>query len=97
MQNITKAAARRQISQPPLSRQIRDLEKELGVALLQRGAKSLKLTEAGRVFLVEAHAVLARTGQARKAVRAFANQCAGELQVGDAPSLTVELPPPALR
>ena len=63
-QNITKAAARLHVSQPPLSRQIRDLEEELGVALLERSAKSVKLTEAGRVFLVEANAVLARAEQA---------------------------------
>ena len=96
-QNITKAAARLHVSQPPLSRQIRDLEEELGVALLERGAKSVKLTEAGRIFLVEAKAVLARADQARDAVRAFANQCTGELHVGYAPSLTVELLPHALR
>jgi len=96
-QNITKAAARLHVSQPPLSRQIRDLEEELGVTLLERSAKSVKLTEAGRVFLVEAQAVLARAEQARDAVRAFANQCTGELRVGYAPSLTVELLPHALR
>lgn len=96
-QNITKAAARLHVSQPPLSRQIRDLEEELGVALFERSAKSVKLTEAGRVFLVEAHAVLARAEQARQAVRAFASNCTGELHVGYAPSLTVELLPHALR
>jgi LysR family transcriptional regulator, benzoate and cis,cis-muconate-responsive activator of ben and cat genes len=96
-QNITKAAARLHVSQPPLSRQIRDLEEELGVALFERSAKSVKLTEAGRIFLVEALAVLARADQARDAVRAFANQCTGELHVGYAPSLTVELLPHALR
>ncbi len=96
-QNITKAAARLHVSQPPLSRQIRDLEAELGVALFERSAKSVKITEAGRVFLVEALAVLARAEQAREAVRAFANQCTGELHVGYAPSLTVELLPHALR
>jgi LysR family transcriptional regulator, benzoate and cis,cis-muconate-responsive activator of ben and cat genes len=96
-QNITRAAARLHVSQPPLSRQIRDLEEELGVALLERSAKSVKLTEAGRVFLVEANAVLARAEQAREAVRAFANECTAELHVGYAPSLTVELLPHALR
>jgi DNA-binding transcriptional LysR family regulator len=96
-QNITRAATRLHVSQPPLSRQIRDLEEELGVALLERSAKAVKLTEAGRIFLVEAQAVLARADQAREAVRAFANQCTGELHVGYAPSLTVELLPHALR
>jgi DNA-binding transcriptional LysR family regulator len=68
-QNITRAATRLHVSQPPLSRQIRDLEEELGVALLERSAKAVKLTEAGRIFLVEAQAVLARADQAREAVR----------------------------
>lgn len=96
-QNISKAAARLHLSQPPLSRQIRDLEEELGVTLFERSAKAVKLTEAGRIFLVEANAVLARAEQARDAVRAFASQCTGELHVGYAPSLTVELLPHALR
>ena len=80
-QNITKAAVRLHVSQPPLSRQIRDLEEELGVALLERGAKSVKLTGAGRIFPGQANAVLARAEQERDAVRAFANQCTGELHV----------------
>ena len=42
------------MSQPALSRQIRDLEDEIGFLLLQRSAKSVRLTDAGRVFLAEA-------------------------------------------
>lgn len=96
-QNITRAAARLHVSQPPLSRQIRDLEDELGVALLTRGPQSVSLTDAGRVFLREAKAVLAHAEAAIETVRAAGTHGAGELRIGYAPSPTVEILPAALR
>src|SRR4051812_22994054 len=63
-QNVTRAAARLHVSQPPLSRQIRDLEHELGVALFEHTAKAVRLTDAGRIFLTEAQAVLRRSDEA---------------------------------
>jgi DNA-binding transcriptional LysR family regulator len=95
-QNVTRAAARLRVSQPPLSRQIRDLEDELGVMLFARSAKSVRLTEAGRLFLGEARAVLQRADEAVRAVRAMADGAAGELLLGYAPSPTVEILPPLL-
>jgi DNA-binding transcriptional LysR family regulator len=96
-QNVTRAAARLHVSQPPLSRQIRDLEEELGVALFVHGAKTVRLTEAGRVFLTEARAVVQRADEAVQTVKAVASGQRGEIHVGYAPSLTVELLPRALR
>ena len=96
-QNVTRAAAKLHVSQPPLSRQIRDLEGELGVELFHRTGKSVRLTDAGRVFLEEARAVLRRAEEAVNTVRAVAAGERGELHVGYAPSLTVELLPRALR
>jgi LysR family transcriptional regulator, benzoate and cis,cis-muconate-responsive activator of ben and cat genes len=96
-QNVTRAAARLHVSQPPVSRQIRDLEDELGVALLDHGAKSVRLTQAGRVFLVEARAVLQRADEAVQMAKAVASGKRGEIDVGYAPSLAVELLPRALR
>src|SRR5829696_3179991 len=52
-ENVSRAALKLHVSQPALSRQIRDLEEELGFSLLTRSAKSVRLTEAGRVFLAE--------------------------------------------
>jgi LysR family hca operon transcriptional activator len=55
MENVSSAATQRlHVSQPSLNRQIRDLEDELGVQLLERMAKSVRLTEPGRVFFKEA-------------------------------------------
>jgi len=96
-QNVTRAAARLHVSQPPLSRQIRDLEDELGVALFDHGAKAVRLTEAGKVFLTEARAVVLRADEAVQMVKAVANGQRGEIHVGYAPSLTVEFLPRALK
>jgi DNA-binding transcriptional LysR family regulator len=85
------------VSQPALSRQIRDLEDEIGFLLLQRSAKSVRLTDAGRVFLAEARAVLLRADEAVKAARAVATGRRGELHVGYAPVPTVRILPPVLR
>lgn len=95
-QNVTRAAARLHVSQPPLSRQIHDLEQELGVALFRRTAKSLALTQAGKIFLTEAREVLLRAEKAIQTVRTVAAGDRGQLRVGYAPSLTVEILPRAL-
>jgi DNA-binding transcriptional LysR family regulator len=96
-ENVTRAAARLHVSQPPLTRQIHDLEEELGVALFERNGKSIRLTEAGRVFLKEARAALQRVEEAVATVRAAAREQHGELQLGYAPSPTVEILPVLLR
>src|ERR1700739_1876698 len=50
-QNVSRAAKRLHVSQPPLSRQIRDLETEMSIALFERSSKAIRLTEAGQIFL----------------------------------------------
>jgi DNA-binding transcriptional LysR family regulator len=96
-ENVSRAALKLHVSQPALSRQIRDLEDELGFRLLERSAKSVRLTEAGRVFLTEARAVLQRAEDGVKAARAIATGASGELHVGYAPSLTARILPQTLR
>lgn len=96
-ENVSRAALKLHVSQPALSRQIRDLEEELGFLLLERSAKSVRLTEAGRAFLTEARAVLQRAEDAVKTTRAIAMGGSGELHVGYAPSLTARILPRTLR
>ncbi len=95
-ENVSRAALKLHVSQPALSRQIRDLEDELGFLLLERSAKSVRLTEVGRTFLTEARAVIQRADDAVKAARAIATG-GGELHIGYAPSLTARILPPTLR
>jgi DNA-binding transcriptional LysR family regulator len=71
-QNFTRAAEKLHISQPPLSRQIQDLEEELGLALFERGARPLKLTEPGRFFYDHARRMLEQAEQAVRATKRIA-------------------------
>jgi DNA-binding transcriptional LysR family regulator len=73
-QNVSRAAKRLHVSQPPLSRQIRDLEQELGIRLFERSAKAIRLTTAGRIFLLEARAVLQRADDAVAFTKAVAHR-----------------------
>ena len=98
MENVSRAAMQRlHVSQPSLSRQIRDLEDEIGVRLLERTAKSVKLTDAGRAFLDEARAILKQTDDAVGKVRAIAGKTDTELHIGDWPLATGRVMPVLLR
>jgi DNA-binding transcriptional LysR family regulator len=82
-----RAASRLGISQPPLSQQIRMLENELGVALLERTSRRVALTEAGRLFLVEAYKTLAQATYAMGVARSVGIGERGEVNVGFASSV----------
>lgn len=71
-QSFTRASERLHISQPPLSRQIQDLEEELGTPLFERGSRPLKLTEPGRFFYSHATRLLEQAAQAARATRRVA-------------------------
>lgn len=77
-----KAAARMNMTQPPLSRQIQLLEHVLGVKLLDRTSRAVKLTPAGRVFLLEARRILRLTESAALATRRTASGDAGAITLG---------------
>jgi DNA-binding transcriptional LysR family regulator len=96
-ENVSKAALKLHVSQPGISRQIHDLEDEIGFQLFERSAKSVRLTPAGNVFLTEARAVLQRATEAVEKARAADGGASGEINIGYAPSLTVQILPPALR
>jgi DNA-binding transcriptional LysR family regulator len=77
-----RAAIRLNISQPPLSQQIRQLEKELGVQLFERTNRRVRLTEAGRRLVDEAHKVLGRIDHFSKVASQAGGGEIGHLLVG---------------
>ena len=70
--NFSRAAEKLHIAQPPLSRQIRQLEEELGLVLIDRESRPLRLTEAGRLFYEQASQVLTGIDQLQTLMRRYA-------------------------
>jgi len=97
MENVSRAALKLHVSQPALSKQIRDLENEIGFSLFERTAKSVRLTDAGRAFVDNARALLQSADEAVTKARAVANAEATELHVGYSPMPTAEILPKMLR
>src|SRR5262250_2954004 len=94
--NFTKAAARLRVAQPALSRQVQDLEDEIGVDLLHRSPRGVTLTAEGKLFLEEARELLKRADESVEKVRALARGEYGELHIGYAAVPTAEILPPTL-
>ncbi|MDB6055072.1 MAG: Transcriptional regulator, LysR family [Verrucomicrobiales bacterium] len=94
--NFTRAAAQLRVAQPALSRQVQDLENEIGVDLLKRSPRGVTLTAEGKLFLEEVRELLKRADESVEKVRALARGEYGELHIGYAPSPTVEILPLAL-
>ncbi|NMX59977.1 LysR substrate-binding domain-containing protein [Pseudomonas sp. WS 5146] len=80
--HFTRAAARLNIQQPPLSQQIRALEQELGFDLFKRHPKGVDLTAGGLVFLEEAQAILARVEHGALKASRVAQGIEGTLAIG---------------
>ena len=85
------------MSQPPLSIQIKGLEEEIGVRLLERTTRRVDLTNAGRAFLEKAREVLAASEEAKAVARGAELGLQGRLEVGFVSTATLSLLPPALR
>lgn len=95
--NISRASARLRISQPAVSRQLRDLEEELHVALFLREKQGLKLTSAGQAFLAHARDLLRRSGNAVKQMAEFNEPAKEALTVGYIAPVLSSMLTPALR
>jgi DNA-binding transcriptional LysR family regulator len=95
--NVSRASARLRVSQPAVSRQLRDLEDELGVQLFDRNNSKLKLTAAGEAFLAHARDVLRRSKEAAKEMAAFRPKTANKLTIGYIAPVLASTLTPALR
>lgn len=80
--NFTRAAARLHISQPPLSLQIAQLERELNVRLFDRNNRRVALTEAGEAFLNDVRITLGRLADATSRARDVEQGLAGRIEIG---------------
>jgi len=94
--SFTKAASQLRVAQPALSRQVQDLEDEIGVDLLKRSPRGVTLTAEGKLFLEEVRSILKRTDESVENVRALARGQYGELHIGYSAMPTAGILPPAL-
>ena len=87
-QHFGRAAAHLHIAQPALSRQIQDLEKELGFALFDRLPRGVRLNAAGQLFLGDARRILHEVDEAKRRAARIALGMAGTLRIGIATAVS---------
>lgn len=92
-----RAAGRLHMAQSPLSHQIRQLERRLGVVLIERDHHVVGLTDAGRTFLEEARGLLSRIDEAVDRTKRAGRGELGLVSVGFVPEMTTDLVPLSLR
>jgi DNA-binding transcriptional LysR family regulator len=95
--NFTRAAERLRIAQPALSRQVRQLEQELGVALLHRTTHTFELTQAGEFLLERGSALVDDADALWRALRAFGAGERGSVVVAYGTSAGYDTAPRLLR
>ena len=87
-ENVSRAAEELHISQPPLSRQLRKLEEELGVELFTRDNGRLQLTEAGHFFRERAQEVISLVDKTRSQMAERYNGAGGKIRIGTIETLS---------
>jgi len=95
--SFTRAAARLRLAQPSLTRQIHNLENELGVRLLNRSRNQVSLTEEGRTFLVDARRILTLASESVQAVQRLSRGEGGQLNIAYPSNFDFQLLPETLR
>ncbi|CAG9184571.1 HTH-type transcriptional regulator BenM [Cupriavidus laharis] len=95
--NVTRAAERLHMAQPPLSRQIRQLEDEVGVALFDRVGRGLRLTEAGRFLLEQTTQLTQRLEETIESTRRIGRQDKRWFGIGFVPSVLYGVLPELIR
>ena len=91
--HFRQAAALLGTSQPNLSTQLRNLEKELGVQLLDRSAKPIAPTQVGEQVIAQARVILGEAERLEIIVKGITGEMAGELRIGMLPTLAPYLVP----
>lgn len=92
-----RAAERLDMAQPPLSRQIKQLEEELGATLFNRGRSAISLTQAGERLLVRGKSIIAQLEDTRLEVRRLGQGAEGRLRIGFVGSATFGILPNIIR
>ncbi|SCW72968.1 DNA-binding transcriptional regulator, LysR family [Sphingobium faniae] len=95
--NFSRAAERLHMAQPPLSRQIQQLEQEVGAVLFDRDSRPIALTHAGRLFYEHAVQVTRRLDEMQDAMRAFVTSNRPRFIVGFVPSVLYARLPDIIR
>ena len=95
--NFTRAAEKMHLAQPSLTRQIHNMEEELGVRLLDRAKNQVSLTEEGISFLVDARRLVALSLESVKSVQRFGRGEATQLNVGYLFKFNFDLLPATLK
>lgn len=95
--SITNAAKKLNIAQPPLSRQMKHLEDELGSTLFIRGSRKIQLTEAGHLFRMRAEHIIELLSTTMREVKEFDSGLRGTLSIGTVTSSGATMLPHLIR